>query len=334
MLAGVARGLVAAGTLAGELEGIGERVAAALGAAGARVELASAPSPVEGERAHRLPLADRAAWLYVREGREDPERVAEPLARLLDVALERERVAAQAAEADASRRGDVAKTAVLHAISHDLRSPLTAITTAADALAGEALADPDRDELVTVVREESARLARLIDDLLELSRIQAGAVHPRPDWCDLREVAARAVANVRVQRPDHAVEMLLPEDLPLVRADSAQLERVLTNLVENAAKFSPDDRAVAIRGGVGGGRVTVRVIDGGPGIPAAQRPQVFEPFFRGRPSEGGAGLGLAISRGFVEANGGTIAVQSLPGQGTSFVVSLPIEQEPAIAVPT
>lgn len=124
------------------------------------------------------------------------------------------------------------------------------------------------------------------------------------------------------------MELDLPGDLPLVQADAAQLERVLGNLLENAAKFSPAGAPVRVTGGSGGGRVIVRVIDEGPGIPVARQAQIFEPFFRGRQGETGSGLGLAICRGLVEANGGRIDLQSDTGQGTSFVVSFPFVRQP------
>jgi len=127
----------------------------------------------------------------------------------------------------------------------------------------------------------------------------------------------------------HAIDFRLPADLPLVRADAAQLERVFSNLVENAIKHSPDGEPVTITGGVGSGRVTVRVIDRGRGIPASDRARVFEPFFRGRRDTGsGSGLGLAICRGFVEANGGQIVLQSAHGPGASFAVSFPVVKQP------
>src|SRR5205085_7962578 len=116
---------------------------------------------------------------------------------------------------------------------------------------------------------------------------------------------------------------------PLVRADSAQLERVLYNLIENAVKFSPPDAPVTVSGRVGGGRVTVLVADAGPGIPTRERTLVFEPFFRGRGPVKGSGLGLAICKGFVEANGGRIQVGGRPGAGTSFTVSFPLVEQPA-----
>jgi two-component system sensor histidine kinase KdpD len=180
--------------------------------------------------------------------------------------------------------------------------------------------------LLEAIEDESARLARLVDDLLDLSKIEAGAVAPRADWCDLQDVVALAVSNLRT---DHPIELVLPPDLPLVRADPTQLERVFSNLVANAVKFSPPGAPVTIRAGVSSGRVTVRVIDQGRGIPAPHRPHVFEPFFRGRGEAGaGSGLGLAIARGFVDANGGTIVLQSGGDRGTSFAVSFPVVPQP------
>ena len=317
-----------------QLATIAGEVAKATGARGARILLAAAPSPADGEVAIRLPLDERPGWLHVAEPqweRADLERVAEPLARLVEVAIERERLEDQAADTEATRRAAVAKTAVLHAISHDLRSPLTAISTSAGALRGELSAD-DRRELIAVIEGEAARLARLVDDLLDLSRIQAGAVHPRQDWCDLRDTVERAAAHVEGRHDVRSVEVLLPAELPLVRADAAQLERVFSNLIENAVKFSPPGAPVVVRGAQSGKSVTVRVVDTGPGIPRRDRGQLFEPFFRGAGSAGeGAGLGLAICRGFVEANGGRIALQSDAGTGTSFAVSFPLVAQPVAA---
>ncbi len=179
----------------------------------------------------------------------------------------------------------------------------------------------ERSELVEVIETEAARLAKLVDDLLDLSKIQAGAVTPRADWCDLHDAVSCAAAHLRAEHP---LELVLPPDLPLVRADAAQLERVFCNLIENAVKFSPPGVPVRISAGVGSGRVTVRVADHGRGIPSQHRPHVFEPFFRGRGAGAGSGLGLAICRGFVQANGGQIVLQSGDERGTSFAVSFPL----------
>jgi two-component system sensor histidine kinase KdpD len=316
-----------------QLQSIGSRVQTATGASRARVVLESVPSPRPDEIAVHLKTRLRSGWLYVcvdtEWQRADLERIAAPLGRLIDVALERERVAEQSAESEAARRTEVAKTAILHAISHDLRSPLTAITTAGAALGALGLTDEERVELTQVIRGEGARLARLVDDLLDLSKIQAQAVDPRSDWCDLHDVVASAAA----QLPDDSrLEFGLPPELPLIRADATQLERVFSNLFENAVKFSPPGATVRITGGAGGGRVTVRVIDAGRGIPSQHRAHVFEPFFRGRgAADSGSGLGLAICRGFVEANGGKITLQTGTGRGTAFAVSFPVPSQPETA---
>ena len=135
---------------------------------------------------------------------------------------------------------------------------------------------------------------------------------------------------MRAQRGDHQIRIDLPRDMPLVRADPAQVERVFTNLVDNAVKFSPPDTPVEVRGAAANGRVTIRVIDHGRGIPPQQQAQVFEPFVRGRDAQPGSGLGLAICRGFVEANGGRITLQSRARDGSAFAVTFPVARQPSI----
>ncbi|HUO69852.1 MAG TPA: ATP-binding protein [Solirubrobacteraceae bacterium] len=330
LLAETASAILAGHSVSSQLDGIGLGIAHATGATRARVVLESVPTPLDGEAALPLRTRVRPAWLYVSKDmsweQADLERLAEPLGRLIDVAVERERMADHAAEVEAGRRAEVARTAILHAISHDLRSPLTAITTAGSALRASEVTDAERQELIEVIEAEGARLAKLVDDLLDLSKIQAGAVTPQQDWCDLHDVVASAAAHIH---SEHPIAFELPPDLPLVRADATQLERVFSNLIENAIKFSPKDAPVRITAGVGGGRVTVRVIDRGRGIPSQSRARVFEPFYRGRGASGsGSGLGLAICRGFVEANGGQIVLQSGTGRGTSFAVSFPVARQP------
>jgi two-component system sensor histidine kinase KdpD len=304
----------------------------ALEDAGGRLELCHAPAPKPGELAMPLRMPGGTGWLYVdRDGhwsREDADRVIQALSNLIALAQERTRVADTAAEQEATRRADVAKTAIMHAISHDLRTPLTAIGTAAGALREPGLSDEDRNELTSVVGTEVDRLERMVTDLLDLSRIEAGAVNPQTDWCDLNDTIARAAEHVRLQRGDFPIAIDLAADLPLVRADSAQMERVFTNLIDNAAKFSPSGKPVEVRGICANGRVTIRVMDHGRGIPAGEQSQVFKPFVRGRDAQPGSGLGLAICRGFVEANGGRIALQSRGREGTAFAVSFPAVAQP------
>jgi two-component system sensor histidine kinase KdpD len=184
MLAGVAALLLGGDRVSEHFAEIAERAGRALGVSGrVELELTSAPSSRPGKRDVRVPSRACSCWLYVPRDADiadsDLARVVEALGGILDVAVERERLSAQAAEAEASRRGDVAKTAVLHAISHDLRSPLTAITTAAEGLVGDDVASDERRELVSVVLDESVRLAALVDDLLDLSRVEAGRSTPR-----------------------------------------------------------------------------------------------------------------------------------------------------------
>jgi two-component system, OmpR family, sensor histidine kinase KdpD len=337
LLAEVASAILAGESMGAQLESIGKRIALATAARRARVVLEPVPAPQSEEIV--VPLHARAgnAWLYLTGDmgweREAIERVAEPIGRLIDVAVERDRVSERAADNEAARRAEVTKTAILHAISHDLRSPLTAIITAGSTLA-LGVSEAERAELIEVIEAESARLAKLVDDLLDLSRIESGAVAPQADWCDLHDVVASAAAHAS---SEHPIEFRLPAELPLVRADAAQLERVFSNLIENAIKFSPPGSPVRITGGASAGRVAVRVADQGSGIPRRYRSQVFEPFFRGRGSGssdgvGGSGLGLAICRGFVEANGGQIVLQTGRDTGTIFTVSFPVAAQPASAV--
>jgi two-component system sensor histidine kinase KdpD len=297
-----------------------------------RLDASSVPQAREGEVSIRLPTERRSAWLYAARSanwtEHDLNRIATPLARLLDVAAEREAAAARGAEAEAARQADAAKTVILHAISHDLRSPLTAIRTGAAGLREEGTSAEDRTALIDAIEQEADRLTRLIANLLDLSRIEAGAVHPRTDWCDLVDVISTAISHVRGAPEPHRIRIELEGELPLVRADAAQLERVFSNLIENALRFSPPDQPVRISGGVGAGRVTVRVVDRGPGVPVSQRSAIFKAFHTGDARDG-AGLGLAISKGFVEANGGELRLQADAADGTAFAVSFPLVEQPA-----
>ena len=204
-----------------------------------RLGASAAPRAKEGEISLRLPTDARFVWLYAADSANwtetDLNRIATPLARLLDVAAERETAAARSAEAEAARQADAAKTVILHAVSHDLRSPLTAIRTAAAGLREEGTDPEDRIALIDAIEEEADRLTRLIGNLLDLSRIEAGAVHPRTDWCDLLDVISTTVSHVRDPLSSGRIQIELDGELPLVRADASQLERVFSNLIENAA---------------------------------------------------------------------------------------------------
>jgi K+-sensing histidine kinase KdpD len=271
--------------------------------------------------------------LATRSRRRADEAEAALLA-LRHVTEERERLAQEALEAEALRRSDAMKTALLRAVSHDLRSPLMAILTSAGALAhGElSLEAEDRRELAETILGEAGRLDRLVSNLLDLSRLQAGAAAPEPgDW-PVDDLVLQALDGVEAAA---RVEVVLPEDdPPFVRADRGQTERIVANLVENALRYSPPDEPVRLQVRETGAEVLVRVVDLGPGIPPSEAERIFEPFQRGSLAGAtrGAGLGLAIARGFAEANGGRVWVESHAGQGAAFVLALPLAPRTA-AVP-
>jgi two-component system sensor histidine kinase KdpD len=276
------------------------------------------------------------------------ERIVPSLEAVLSAALERERLLGGAVETAALRRADVVKTALLRAVSHDLRSPLTAISAAGEALASASLSDAERVEMASVIQEETQRLSRLVDNLLDLSRLEADAAEPRREWVSVDELIRASV--IEVGAPPEDFSLSIDADLPLVRLDAVQMERAFVNVLENARRHSGghavsvraravrslgaalrpapsdgDEQAVASR--ARGDRVIVRVVDRGPGIPPVQLERVFQPFYRAGTPGGehrGSGLGLAIARGFTESNGGTLHVESLPGQGATFVFELPL----------
>jgi two-component system sensor histidine kinase KdpD len=260
--------------------------------------------------------------------------VVPALGALVAIALRRDALQAEAVKTEALRRSDDVKTAVLRAVSHDLRTPVTAIVAAGHALGSEALTATERTELSAAVVQEGEQLAALVEKLLDLSRLQAGHAEPRRDWVSLEDVSL--AARDGVSGGDDHVRIAIEAEVPPVRADAAHLERAFANLLENALRYS-GGLPVSVHVRQSGSRVVVRVVDQGPGIDLAERVRIFEPFYRGPASTGepwgGSGLGLAIAKGFVEANGGTIAVDSLPGQGSSFVVSLPIEESAVPATP-
>jgi two-component system, OmpR family, sensor histidine kinase KdpD len=245
------------------------------------------------------------------------QRVVPALETLLGAARRRDQLEAQLIETETLRRANVVKTTLLRSVSHDLRSPLTAIATAGGGLQSRTLSDEQRRELASVVIAESARLERLVRNLLDLSRLQAGGAEPRADWCSIEELVQAAVDSVPARLGTFDIE--LDPDLPLLRADAAQLERALANVLENAARFAGTE-PVSVRGRLVGQDVLLHIKDRGPGVRREDLERIFEPFYRTGKNHDGSGLGLAIARGFVEVNGGRIRAESVAGQGTCFVV--------------
>jgi K+-sensing histidine kinase KdpD len=244
------------------------------------------------------------------------------LAELAELARERDRMQAGAIEAEALRRSDELKTSLLRSVSHDLRTPLTSIIAAGAALDSPSVTPAERRELSEAVVEQGQRLARLVENLLDVSRLESGKAEPSREPVDLGELLEAARDSIGGH--GEGVRLAIDPELPALRADAAQLERAFANLLDNAVVHG-EGQPVLVRSRLVGPRLVVRVVDRGPGIPEGDRERIFEPFFRagGPDANHGSGLGLAIARGFIEANGGEIGVESLPGQGSSFVVSFP-----------
>jgi two-component system, OmpR family, sensor histidine kinase KdpD len=335
LAAALARELLAGEETQGALRAMAHRVAEALAIPSARIELGTVGAP---DRGTAIPIhgseGEQTATLIV--PRDLPSetidrldaRVVPSLEALVAIALHRDAVQVEAVETAALRRSDELKTALLRAVSHDLRTPLTAMVTAGHALGSDTLTAEERTQLSAAVVEEGERLSALIEKLFDLSRLQAGRAEPRRDWISIEDVllAARDGLADRAGK----IRLSLDPDVPALMADAAQLERVFANLLENAQRYS-SGLPVSVQVRRLAARVIVRVVDQGPGIGAGEQERIFEAFYRGPQSGGrtwtGSGLGLAIAKGFVEANGGTIAVESLPGQGSSFVVSFPVPEE-------
>jgi len=259
----------------------------------------------------------RARAAEAERGREEADRALREAAAL---ATERDRMREEAIEADAVRRSDELKTSLLRSVSHDLRTPLTAIIAAGAALDSPSVTAEERHELSEAVVDEGQRLSRLVENLLDVSRLESGKAEPHREPVEVGDLLAAARESIGPY--GEQVRLALDDDLPPLRADPTQLERAFANLLENAVVHG-EGEPVLVRSRLVGPRLVVRVVDRGPGIPENLRERIFEPFYRapGAASGSGPGLGLAIARGFIEANGGEVEVESLPGQGSSFVVS-------------
>jgi two-component system sensor histidine kinase KdpD len=333
LAAALARELLAGAATSDALGSTARRVAEALAIPSAAIELGASDGD---ERRQPFPLREgdgrQMATLLVPRGLPADtiarlqSQVVPSLEALVAIALRRDALQAEAVETEALRRSDDVKTALLRAVSHDLRTPLTSIVAAGHALGAGSLTDEERTELTAAVVDEGERLATLVDKLLDLSRLQAGGAEPRRDWVSLEEVVIAADEGLAGSGP--GLRVTVEPDVPEIRADAAQLERAFANLLENARRYA-NGHPVHVHARRSGPHIVLRVVDNGPGIRPADLDRIFEPFYRGAHSSKpwtGSGLGLAIAKGFIEANGGTIAVESLPGQGTSFVVTLPIDE--------
>jgi two-component system sensor histidine kinase KdpD len=252
-------------------------------------------------------------------------RLVEAFAAQAAVALRQERLAEQAAAVKPLAEADRLRTALLSAVSHDLRTPLASAKAAITSLRSHdvVFAVEDRDELLATADESLDRLVRLVENLLDMSRLQAGALGVHPQALSVADIVAKTVDDLGL--PGGAMAIRIPDDLTEVRADPALLERVLANLLSNALRHSPAERPPMVSASEHRGYVEIRVVDHGPGIPVAERERVFLPFQRlgDRSNDTGVGLGLALSRGLAEAMGGTLDPETTPGGGLTMTLRLP-----------
>ncbi len=332
LTAEMARVLLGGESMEDSLRVVGQRIAKAFELPWVAVETGWSDSD-QRRRALPIIVAGQRAGTVAVPRETEPElvatlerRVVPSLETLLTAARDREGLEAQVIETRALRRANVVKTALLRSVSHDLRSPLTAITASAAGLRSPTLSEEAREELLAVIATESERLTRLVDNLLDLSRLQGGQLEPRTDWSSAEELIDSVIASSHP--PPAGFEISIEPDLPMFEVDATQLERALANVLENATRFAGTE-PVTISAQRIGPQVAIRVSDRGPGIAREELERIFEPFHIAGERSGHTGLGLAIARGFVEANGGSLRAQSLPGQGATFTIQLPVSELPA-----
>ncbi|MER7679494.1 sensor histidine kinase KdpD [Streptomyces sp. NPDC096934] len=281
-------------------------------------------SPLRPEEADvDMPVGDHMALAL--SGRVLPasdRRVLAAFAAQAAVVLDRQRLQHEAGQAKELAEGNRIRTALLAAVSHDLRTPLAAIKAAVSSLRSDDVAwsEEDRAELQEAIEEGADRLDHLVGNLLDMSRLQTGTVTPLIREIDLDEVVPMALGGV----PEDSVDLEIPEILPMVAVDAGLLERAVANLVENAVKYSPAGDRVLVAASAIADRVEVRVVDRGPGVPDEAKERIFAPFQRygDAPRGAGVGLGLAVARGFAESMGGTLNAEDTPGGGLTMVLTV------------
>jgi two-component system sensor histidine kinase KdpD len=287
-------------------------------------------SAAGGDDAIRLPFPGGrgvvgVAALHPNEGlalTKDSLELLETLTRQIAVSVERAQLAEQAEKAELDVERERLRNALLSSVSHDLRTPLSVITGAASSLVGDAtLSGEARVELSATIYEESEHLNRLVGNLLDMTRVEAGELRVAKEWHSLEEIVGTAVRRLKKVLREHVVWPRLPPDLPLVPLDAVLIEQVFVNLLENAAKYTPKGSRIEIAAVRGENTVTVEVADAGPGLPPGDIGRLFEKFQHGGR---GGGLGLAICRAIVLAHGGEITARNRPSGGAVFALALPL----------
>jgi len=259
-------------------------------------------------------------------------RLVEVFAAQAVLAVERDRLTHRAEQGERLREGDRVRTAVLAALSHDLRTPLSTIKASVSSLRDRSIAwtEADQRELLAATDAAADQLDALLANLLDLSRLETGVVTPVRRPVSVDEVVHRALIGI----PGDRVRDSIPDDLPLIDTDAGLLERVIANITANAVRYSPDDRHVRLLAGEvtdeRGHRVQLRIVDHGPGVPLPDRDMMFAPFQRlgDIPGRNGVGLGLAVARGLAEAVGASVEVDDTPGGGLTMIITVPVADTP------
>jgi two-component system sensor histidine kinase KdpD len=346
MLFELSTSLVAHGSLEDTLRGVVGTVRSLFDLAGCAIvlpsddgdgfRLAAVDGEVPGEGDERVPMRSGGqvvgALVVVAGGPGSAEfgeaerRVLATFANQAALAVERGQQEEQRNRALALQETDRLRTALLNSVSHDLRTPLASIKASASSLLDREVrwSDAERDEFLTTINTEVDRLTRLVHNLLDMSRIEAGALDPRLVESSLAEVVGPVVRRARAASRQR-VDVDVPDELAPVLVDPVRLDQVLTNLLDNARGYAPGS-PVQVVARQDGDHVELRVVDHGPGIPAPERERVFDQFYRlkgGGKRPEGTGMGLAICRGIVQAHGGALRVETTPGGGASFVLTLP-----------
>jgi two-component system sensor histidine kinase KdpD len=299
-------------------------------------------------RAHYLPLPGSARRIGVlalepanprRLFVPEQTRLLETFASQIALALERAQLGAAAHANELATESERLRNALLSSISHDLRTPLASIVGASSSLLerGAQVTEADRVELLQAINEESQRMAGLIDNVLDMARIQAGAASLNLQWQSLEELVGATLKRLERRLAAHRVVVHIPDDLPLVHVDGVLVGQALANLLDNAAKYTPRGTQISISAEADANEVRVSVADEGPGLPPGEEKRIFEKFHRAVPEgpQSGVGLGLSIAKAILQAHGGAIEAESLPAGGAVFRFSLPLPaRRPARAAPT
>lgn len=269
----------------------------------------------------------------------DSRRLIEACASLLAMALERDRMALEAADSRIQAEAEQLRSSLLSSVSHDLKTPLAAIAGTCESLLepeSNSIDPNTRRQLLESAADEARRLNRLLENILQMSKLEAGTAVPKRQWHVLEEIVGSAIRRTKDELKPLKVDVVLPADLPLVFVDDLLFEQVFVNLLENAARHTPAGTRLTIRAGVDGKSVRISVADNGPGIPEFDAERIFDKFYRSGPhpdGSRGSGLGLAICRAIVRVHGGSIIATDSSGGGVEFVIRLPIRDDtPSVVV--